>query len=442
MTSAFSSQLTRLYASASEAVLGVVEEIDADSFLIEATSGSAQKASARFHEKLGFGFVLTNPRNRMFMATNRRLDLSVAVARFVWMMSGSNRLADIAFYEPKVAGFTDDGFSVPGSSYGQRIFQSSPGIDQLRAIISRINEDPNTRRATVSIYQPTDATRESKDIPCTFGLMYHPRNGKLNATTIMRSNNAIGLLQFNIFEFSMLAEVVAAEADLPIGEMLHFAGSMHAFQNHLESWGEGGKPKPIPTSVMEQMPSTPKPLAQITELIIFEAEMRHASASLRAAQAQTWIERAQRSFDPYWQQFAFILLLAVAHKNGDAESWDVLRSLLRSAYTPFFPESKRPAGAGVKVDASSITGDLFSFEEPPTITPIYSPAAKAKVLSLAQAYQERSGSTLRIEEFSAVQDVLLNRIAARGLDFESSISESDFDDALENARDAIRNGDS
>ena len=433
MKSAFSDQSARLYESASEAILGVVDDIG-DGDKVASTMGSADKASSPFVEKLGFGFILSNPLDRMFRTDIKQLDLSVAVARFIWMMSGSNRLADIAFYEPKVKGFTDDGFSVPGSSYGQRIFQSSPGIDQLRAIIHRIKTDPNTRRATVSIYQPTDATRESKDIPCTFGLMYHPRNGVLNATTIMRSNNAIGLLQFNIFEFSLLAEVVAAEAGLPMGHLLHFAGSMHAFEDHLDAWKKAGSQVPVSGSPMSEMPRDSSALDQITKLIIFEAEMRHASAELRGAKARQWIEKAQTSFEPYWQQLAYLLLLAVARRNNDENFWRELRSLLKKEFTPFYPDSKCPVSEESKAGESLVTGDLFSFEDPPIITPLHSPAAKAEVLEFALAHERRTGKSMSIEEFSGVQDELLGKVAARGLDLDSTINESDFDDALKKVR--------
>ena len=428
----FSDQSASLYPSASAAVIGVVDDVANSGERVSPTAGSAEKASSSFIEKLGFGFVLADPLDRMYRTTARQLDLSVAVARFVWMMSGSNRLADIAFYEPKVRGFTDDGYSVPGSSYGQRIFQSSPGIDQLKAIIDRIKADPNTRRATVSIYQPTDATRESKDIPCTFGLMYHPRNGALNATTIMRSNNAIGLLQFNIFEFSLLAEVVAAEAGLPMGQLLHFAGSMHAFENALEGWNNTGKQKPI-SSPMSPMPREVSALDQIAKLIIFEAEMRHQSANLHGAKGRTWIDRVQKEFDPYWQQFAFLLLLAVAKQNSDPVYWEELRSLLRSEFIPFYPDEKRPEASKPEAEGGGATGDLFGFEKVPQITLPEGRGTSGKILDFALAHEKRTGEALSLSEFSAIQGELESKLAARSRN-KSTISESDFDEALKKIR--------
>lgn len=70
------------------------------------------------HELLNYSVVLSNPREKLIFNEVRRIYLPGAVARFVRMMAGSDRLADIAFYEPKVKSFSDDGIAVPGSSYG------------------------------------------------------------------------------------------------------------------------------------------------------------------------------------------------------------------------------------------------------------------------------------------------------------------------------------
>ena len=96
----------------------------------EVTGGESLSVGSgkKCHELLNFTVVLDSPRDRLIFNEARRLNLPAAVARFLWMMAGSDRLADIAFYEPKVSFFTDDGISIPGSSYGQRILRSRPAL--------------------------------------------------------------------------------------------------------------------------------------------------------------------------------------------------------------------------------------------------------------------------------------------------------------------------
>src|SRR4051812_4461069 len=69
-----------------------------------ATTTTPNQAQDGFREHLNYSFDLPFPLHRL----SPKLRLHVAVARFVWMMAANNRLADIAFYEPKVAHYSDD----------------------------------------------------------------------------------------------------------------------------------------------------------------------------------------------------------------------------------------------------------------------------------------------------------------------------------------------
>ncbi|MDX2264336.1 MAG: thymidylate synthase [Hyphomicrobiales bacterium] len=190
----------RDYSCANSCFVNVLAEVRNEGVLVQSKDGDDNKT---FYELLNHGFSFKDGRARIVANSLRTLALPVAAARFVWMMSGNNRAADIAFYEPRVLAFSDDGIIVPGSSYGARMLQSSPGVDQLSGVIQRIKNQPSsTRRAAITIYLPYDAVRESSDIPCAFGMVYHPRSEKLHSTIFMRSNNAVSLLPFNLFEFS------------------------------------------------------------------------------------------------------------------------------------------------------------------------------------------------------------------------------------------------
>jgi thymidylate synthase len=146
-------------------------------------------------ELQNFTLCIDNPRDRLIRLPKYKTPLISSIARFVWMMAGNNRLADIVFYEQKAKPFTDDGLTMPGSNYGMRMLQPRAGLNQLAGVISELQERPSSRRAMVAIYHPEDAIRHSSaDIPCTFGFDYLVRAGELLATTIMRSNNAIALI--------------------------------------------------------------------------------------------------------------------------------------------------------------------------------------------------------------------------------------------------------
>lgn len=380
-------------------------------------------------ETLAYSRVIDNPRDRVVNNTTKKLDLPVAVARFIWMMSASDRLADIAFYEPRVKAFSDDGISVPGSSYGRRIRQSQPGIDQLAGAINRLKEDgAGGRRAAISIYQPTDTTRESNDIPCAFGLMYHGREGVLHSTTIMRSNNAVGLLPFNLFEFSMLAEAVAVEAGLKLGPMYHFAGSMHFYEEEFEKLKVAPQDaKSTPVGEMPKMPAAP--LEQIRLLVMLEAGMRQESENVRAPFIDEWRTRVQKALVPYWQQFAYLLLIQIAKRNQDATAFNGFKALLEAYYSQLVPDfSISSAAAGQS--AVSAAEQLFKPGPPADAVPAPNrDAIRGRVVQLCRAYEQNSGHPLGAKVAFDVLDEFQNRLAARKTDGEV-ISQSEFDDAL------------
>ncbi|WP_247542437.1 thymidylate synthase [Bradyrhizobium sp. 146] len=241
-----------------------------------ASDDSASIGSGRSTtEIINFSMEVESPRDRLILNPQRPMNIVTSVARFVWMMSGNNRLEDIAFYEPKVSKFTDDNLTVPGSDYGMRMFQPRPGLDQISGILQELRKRKQSRRATVAVFHPEDAVRQgSADIPCTFGLNFLIRDGQLYSTTIMRSNNAVQLLPFNLFEFSMLAEVIAVEAGVELGPMTHLALSMHVYENDIasvDSIVEGARK--APASLMEAMPGDP--LKKINHLAQMEARLRH-----------------------------------------------------------------------------------------------------------------------------------------------------------------------
>ncbi len=106
---------------------------------------------------------------------------------------------------------------MPGSNYGMRLFQPKPNLNQIDGVIKRLQKDRAMRRAAMVVWIPEDAVRESKDIPCAFGSFCVIRDGHLVFITVMRSNNALILLPYNAFEFTLFAEIIATEAGVKLG---------------------------------------------------------------------------------------------------------------------------------------------------------------------------------------------------------------------------------
>ena len=127
---------------------------------------------------------------------------------------------------------------------------------------------------------PEDVARESNDIPCTFGLSFMIRDASLHVTTIMRSNNAWRLLPYNIFEFSLLAEVVADRIGIDFGTYTHHCLSLHLYESdcaEAENWLkiiQQGDGLGIPTAEMDPISARNGTQSKVRNLLKLEESIR------------------------------------------------------------------------------------------------------------------------------------------------------------------------
>lgn len=171
---------------------------------------------------------LTNPRKRIFKSALSMFNPGLAAARFIYMLSGSNLLEPIVFYSKSACRFSDDGITIPGSSYGMRIFGKQSDKNQFDLVAETISTRSDTKRAVVDLHDASDLARsQSCDIPCALNIVFMPRNDVLHATVAMRANDAMQLMPYNMFEFSLLQECMTACVGLQLGNYWHTAVSMH-----------------------------------------------------------------------------------------------------------------------------------------------------------------------------------------------------------------------
>lgn len=303
-----------------------------------------------------YSVKINNPNDSIVKSDEQKFFLAGAVSRFIWMMGANNRIKDIEFYWGSGVGrFSDDEILMPGSNYGARMITPRPGMNQIESVIDRLKKNPSTRRGAISIYHPEDAVRDSKDIPCAFGIFYTIRDGKLNTTIIMRSNNAKFLFPYNIFEFSLLSEVIANEVGVEIGELHFQAVSMHLYEEDFEKAQKIVDETEFKDFTFSNpIPKNNNSLNEIKKLIKLEADLRHASMGLTKDNVQTWIEQAKNDLHQYWVQFFLIILHYVAEKKlYDIELTQIIYEQINDTWKQFIAV---PANTSTK---TKITDDLF-----------------------------------------------------------------------------------
>lgn len=131
--------------------------------------------------------------NPVITSKKRKLGYRFAVREPWWILSGSNRLSDIADFG-RMAQFSDDQLFMRGA-YGPKV------VDQLPWVAETLINDQDSRQAVLTIWR--ERPSPSKDIPCTVSLQFRLRDGRINCTANMRSSDAWLGLPYDIIFFSL-----------------------------------------------------------------------------------------------------------------------------------------------------------------------------------------------------------------------------------------------
>lgn len=179
--------------------------------------------------------VIDDPKDNLVTSQIRKLSHKYAIGELLWYLSGSNKLDAIANYSKAWNKLSDDGETV-NSAYGHRIFEKF-GFDQWEHVKGLLKADPNSRQAVIHIKEPNP--EKTKDLPCTVALQYFIRDGKLYATTYMRSNDIWLGFPYDVFTFTCLQIKMAFELGVGIGSYTHIAGSLHLYSRNVQSTTSG-----------------------------------------------------------------------------------------------------------------------------------------------------------------------------------------------------------
>ena len=176
-------------------------------------------------------FCVEDPTRNIVISPIRKMPMRYAVGELAWYLSGSNRVSDISRFAKKWVDISDDG-ETNNSAYGYRIFTKF-GFDQWNHVKNMLQKDPNSRQAVIHIKDADN--KPTKDTPCTVYLQFLLRDGKLNLSVHMRSNDIWMGVPYDMFSFCFLQMKMAMELGVEIGEYHHYAGSLHMYARDYKS---------------------------------------------------------------------------------------------------------------------------------------------------------------------------------------------------------------
>ena len=174
---------------------------------------------------------ILNPRQRIMFDPQRDCNPFFHLMEFIWMMAGSKDLEWIKRFNKQMGAYSDDGRTLP-ANYGYR-WRKHFGFDQIVRIMEQIREDPTTRRAVLSMWDPdNDMGNNGLDKPCNTQIYFRIIHGCLDMLVTNRSNDAIwGMFGTNAVHMTLLQELIALGTGLGIGTYRVASNNLHVYKN-------------------------------------------------------------------------------------------------------------------------------------------------------------------------------------------------------------------
>ena len=199
-----------------------------------------------------YQFTISNPRDRLLNIDCRSNINKYIFGELLWYLSARDDVEFISKYSKVWARLADDGLH-NNSAYGKYIFRPVPKIgfgsyygesyakfidnsdnymSQWDFVKETLKKDPYSRQAVIHI-KPIQMY-DTKDTTCTYFLQFFIRNGKLNMTACMRSNDVLKGTTFDVFMFTFMQELMAAELGVELGTYTHIACNMHMYMSDID----------------------------------------------------------------------------------------------------------------------------------------------------------------------------------------------------------------
>lgn len=206
-------------------------------------------------------FCIENPRDRFITINERKWNKYLGWIESLWLWQGINSMEMVGSYVKNLYTFSDDG-KFMRAGYGPRMrgyngsssdyeysksFIGENGdlcfggetIDQIKFVVEKLKQDPNSRQASITIhdpmkdnFEPDGSLKKTKDTPCTRTIQFMIVDGKLDCTVTMRANDIWwGTTAVNVFNFTLMQEIIAMILGVPVGKYYHFANNLHYYRD-------------------------------------------------------------------------------------------------------------------------------------------------------------------------------------------------------------------
>lgn len=176
--------------------------------------------------------VLIQSPEKNLIRSRHNFSLPYYLGEMIWYGAGANDVRFISKFGKIWEKLSDDGITNE-SAYGY-ILKQKHGFNQIIKMVELLKKDPHSRRAVMNINVPRKNVIETNDEQCTIALQVLLRDGKLNMTGIMRSNDLWTGTPYDLFYFTEIQKYIANKLDVEVGTYTHFVSSLHIYDRNID----------------------------------------------------------------------------------------------------------------------------------------------------------------------------------------------------------------
>lgn len=175
------------------------------------------------------GFYMAYPESNHITENWRQWNHKYAEREWNWYLSHSRDVSELQEHAPAWKRMHGGDCQV-NSNYGWLWNRNK----QLQKVIEKLENNPDTRQAWLTLYDGKDIDDYDYDTPCTLNIgfkvdVYDNFKKVLNMTVLMRSNDLIFGFCNDQYCFSQLQKYVASRIDAVVGDYYHFAQDLHIY---------------------------------------------------------------------------------------------------------------------------------------------------------------------------------------------------------------------
>ena len=178
------------------------------------------------------GFTILHPEDNAIHSEFRNWNIEYAKSEWQWYLSGDRSINKLGSIYGKIPPIwkniaADDGNV--NSNYGYQWIRN----DQLNKVVNLLKKNPQTRKASISIYDAKEIDIYEKDTPCTYAINFTIVDQRLNMSVMMRSNDLWYGFCNDQYCFSVLQIEIARRLYIETGTYYHFVNNIHLYNKNL-----------------------------------------------------------------------------------------------------------------------------------------------------------------------------------------------------------------